>query len=135
MTSLRILSRDHPHRTLALATDDCALIFQYTSSESGAGHQRRNNNDPPRCLVEFVSLSSAELKGYRSLGIGFGTLGLVTLDEDVFLCVVTGSSRAATVRPGETVSRIDNVDFCMFLDSFVLPSADIFLRLSESFGL
>ncbi|GFF16671.1 DNase I-like protein [Aspergillus terreus] len=110
MTSLRILSRDHPHRTLALATDDCALIFQYTS-ESGAGHQRRNNNDPPRCLVEFVSHSSAELKGYRSLGLGFGTLGLVTLDEDVFLCVVTGSSRAATVRPGETVSRIDNVDF------------------------
>ncbi|KAL4891371.1 SacI homology domain-containing protein [Aspergillus ambiguus] len=110
MPSLHILSRDHPHRTLALATDDCALIFQHTASEPGLTNPRRNN-DPPRCRVEFVNLSSADLKGYRLLGNGFGTLGLVTLDEDVFLSVVTRASRAATVRPGETVLRIDNVDF------------------------
>ncbi|KAF9884102.1 inositol polyphosphate 5-phosphatase [Aspergillus nanangensis] len=110
MSNLRILSRDHPRRTLALAAHDCALIFHYNVPESGANSQRRSS-DAPRCLVEFVSLSSVELKGYRLLGNGYGTLGLVTLDDDVFLCVITGSSRAATPRPGETVSRIDNVDF------------------------
>jgi hypothetical protein len=36
---------------------------------------------------------------------------MITLNEDVFVCVVTGASQAATVRPGETVSRIDNVGF------------------------
>lgn len=56
-----------------------------------------------------------DLAGYRSIGAGYGTLGLVTLNEDVFICVVTGSSQAATVRPAETVSRIDSVDFCMHL--------------------
>lgn len=113
MPSLQVLSRDHPQRALALVTDNFALIFQHTTSELGpTGHRR--GGDSPRCLVQFVSRSSLELKDYRSLGKGFGTLGLVTLDHDVFLCVVTGSSRAATVRPNETVSRIDNVEFCRF---------------------
>ena len=67
-----------------------------------------------RCLVEFSSVSHIETSSYRLLGYGYGTLGLITLGEDVFLCVITGFSQAAMVRPGETVSRIDNVDFCMF---------------------
>jgi hypothetical protein len=57
-------------------------------------------------------LKSVDLKGYRALGHGFGTLGLITLGEEVFLSIVTGSSSAAVVRPGEAISRIDNVDFC-----------------------
>ncbi|XHG05215.1 hypothetical protein AWENTII_008459 [Aspergillus wentii] len=107
MSSLRILCRDLPHRTIALVTTEYALIFQHGSIDAVASNQ----NGTPRCLVEFSNISSIDWRDYRFLGEGYGTLGLITLDEDVFLCVVTGSSKAATVRPGETVSRIDNVDF------------------------
>ena len=111
MSSLRILCQDHPQRTIVLATAEHALIFQYCSADPAPNV----SNEPPRCLVKFSGLSSVDLKGYRFLGNGYGTLGLITLDEDVFLCVVTGSSKAATVRPGETVLRIENVDFCIML--------------------
>ena len=106
MFNLRVLCRDHPQRAIALVTSDHALIFHYNTVGAGA-------KTTPRCQVEFSNVSSANLDGYRPLGAGHGTLGMITLDEDVFVCVVTDSSEAATVRPWESVSRIDNVDFCM----------------------
>lgn len=109
MPSLRVFSRDSPHRTLAITTTDFALIFKHSSTEPGVNKLR--SNGPPRCFVEFASLQSVDLKDYRALGDGYGILGLIALGEEVFICVVTASSSAAAVRPGETVSRIDNVDF------------------------
>lgn len=105
MSNLRVLCRDQPQRTIALVSPDHALVFHHTSTDA---------KDSARCQVEFSDLESVDLDRYRSLGAGKGTLGLVTLNEDVFVCVVTNSTRAATVRPGETVSRIDSVSFCMF---------------------
>lgn len=107
MFNLRVLCQDHPQRTIALVTSDHVLVFHYTAVGPDV-------KTAPRCQVEFSDVSSVDLRGYRPLGAGHGTLGLVTLNEDVFVCVVTGSSQAATVRPGEAVSRIDNVDFCMY---------------------
>ncbi|PYH97010.1 DNase I-like protein [Aspergillus ellipticus CBS 707.79] len=110
MPSLRIYTRKYPTRTVVLITAEYALIFRHglTDSEIDAS---RNNKATPRCLVEFISSESLDLQGFRLLGDGHGTLGLVTFGEDIFLCVVTGSSKAATIRPGETVSKIENVDF------------------------
>ncbi|KAJ5780865.1 hypothetical protein N7457_006025 [Penicillium paradoxum] len=104
MSNLRVLCRDQPQRTIALASSDHALVFHYTLTET-------ITKDSPRCQLEFSDLKSVDLETYRPLGYGYGTLGLITLNEDVFVCVVTSSSQAATVRPGETVSRIDNVAF------------------------
>lgn len=63
-------------------------------------------------------MDSADLEGYRSLrGANMsskvhGTLGLITLNNDVFLCVVSAvTPRPITIRPGETVRRIEGVDF------------------------
>ena len=114
MFNLRVLCRDHPQRTIALVTSDHALIFHYNATGTAV-------NTTPRCRVEFTNVSSVDLNGYRSLGAGHGTLGMITLGDDLFVCVVTGSSQAAIVRPGETVSKIDNVDFCacfIYLPSF-----------------
>ncbi|CAG7918182.1 unnamed protein product [Penicillium olsonii] len=102
MSNLRVLCRDQPQRTIALVSSDHALVFHHTSTDT---------KDSPRCQVEFSDLESVDLQGYRPLGAGKGTLGLVTLNEDIFVCVVTSSSQAATVRPGEHVSRIDSVGF------------------------
>ncbi|KAL4991570.1 SacI homology domain-containing protein [Aspergillus falconensis] len=110
MPSIRVFCRDHPVRTFIVATSDHALVFQHSLQES-ASNDLPVKHDTQRCLVEFASLSSIDLTGYRPLGSGYGTLGLVTIDQDVFICVVTRSSKAATVRPGETVLRIEDVDF------------------------
>ncbi|GFF56306.1 SacI domain and endonuclease/exonuclease/phosphatase family protein [Aspergillus udagawae] len=110
MPILRVFCRDYPQRTLILATTDYALIFKAIADE--VDHNKGSNKrDTIHCLVEFSSLSSVDLTDYRCLCDGHGTLGLIALDGDVFLCVVTGASKAGTVRPGEAVWRIDNVHF------------------------
>ncbi|RAL15693.1 SacI domain and endonuclease/exonuclease/phosphatase family protein [Aspergillus homomorphus CBS 101889] len=107
MANLRIYTRDFPQRIVALATVEYVLIFQAeTLSE-----QRRDGETTTRCLVDLVPVSSVNLEDYQIRGSGYGTLGLINLDDDVFLSVITGSSKAATVRPGESVYRIDTVDF------------------------
>lgn len=67
--------------------------------------------DAPRCMVEFVQKTQVDLKGYRTLTTAKGALGLITLGEDVFVCVATGSREVATVRPNETVQQIFAVEF------------------------
>ena len=64
-------------------------------------------------MVESCALDSISLDGYKILTpVGVhGTLGLITVNNDVFLCVVNGASRVAVVRPGETVQRISSVEF------------------------
>lgn len=64
-------------------------------------------------MVEFIALENVDLTDYhvlRSHGV-YGTLGLINIDTDVFLCVISGAIRVATVRPNETVQRILSVDF------------------------
>jgi endonuclease/exonuclease/phosphatase family metal-dependent hydrolase len=61
------------------------------------------------------------MKDYRSLPFSDikGTLGLITIGPDVFLCVVNDSKRAATVRPGETIQQIKSVEFhCLSRSDF-----------------
>lgn len=64
-------------------------------------------------MVEFAEVSSADLSDYRTLSPlpVHGTLGLITIDNDVFLCVLSGATKVASVRPGETVDRIHAVEF------------------------
>lgn len=128
--TIRVLLKDYPHRTIALATEDHALVFRHSPPGAGSSahgstsslpmKQQGGGHAPPRCMVEFSALSSLDLTGYRPLRGALGTLGLVTLEKDVFLCVITGSSQAATVRPGETVQRIHSVEFCKSKDTDLL---------------
>lgn len=106
MFNFRVLRREQPNRSIALQGSDHVLIFHHNAADE-------RSKTAPRCQVEFSEIASVDLKGFRPLGAGYGTLGLVTLNEDVFVCVITGASQAANVRPGESVAKIDNVDFCM----------------------
>lgn len=115
MSTLRVLCRDQPRRSIALATDDCVLEITQPNVDYGRNGPTSKHQDTTRCLLEAFFRSSSDLQGYRLLGEGWGTLGLISLNRDVFICVVTNSSRAATVRPGETVLKIENVEFCLCL--------------------
>lgn len=115
----RVLLRDSPHRAIALATDSHVLIFRHSPSATSSGLRSGSVNSlsesgaPPRCIVEFSPWESADMEGYRPLSslAVHGTLGLVSLNNDVFLCVVNGTAKVASVRPGESIQRILSVEF------------------------
>jgi hypothetical protein len=128
--SLRVLCRDYPQRTIALAAEDYVLSFQHISTPSESfSTTSLSSATQQRCIVEFSSRSSINLKEYRPLSTCFGTLGLITLNSDVFLCVVARASQVATVRPGETVQRISNVEFCEISSS---PNTRLCFFFSDS---
>lgn len=110
--SLRLLLREHPNRSIALTTESHALIFRHSTASDLSVHGTYKSS-PHRCMVEFSSLTSVNLADYRTLttlGV-HGTLGLINIETDIFLCVISGAARVATVRPGETVQRITSVEF------------------------
>lgn len=122
--SCRILIREQPYRAIAIVSSSHALILRHsaTTSEAVANNgsltsvaSLRNHIDTlsSKCMVEFTPVSDSLLADYRSLTPRpiFGTLGLISIQRDVFLCVITGASRVATVRPGETVEKIESAQF------------------------
>jgi synaptojanin len=124
--SSQLLIREYPHRAIAIASPSHALIFRHSSTTSEAianGSLASVASARPRiggadgiaskCMVEFTSTSGQTLNDYRPLTPRpiYGTLGLISVTGDVFLAVVTQATRAATVRPGETVEKISDVAF------------------------
>ncbi|KAH9909420.1 SacI-like domain-containing protein [Xylariomycetidae sp. FL2044] len=123
--SSKLLIRDYPHRAIAIATPTHALIFRYSPTTSEAiangslvsvhSTRSRTNVEGPvsKCMVEFSPITNHLLHDFRPLTPRpiYGTLGLISIEKDVFLCVVTQASRAASLRPGETVEKIASVDF------------------------
>ena len=115
--SLQLLVRERPQRSLALATDTHALIFRYSQSNVALD---KSSIEPSsrllasRCMVEFSPIENTDLADYhvlRALSV-YGTLGLIQINTDIFLCVISGALKVATVRPNETVHRILSVEFC-----------------------
>ncbi|KAF3919349.1 hypothetical protein ABW21_db0203708 [Orbilia brochopaga] len=135
---IRILLRSHPHRSIALCTQDHVLTFRHNPTASHAApsyaanlpynnHNSGSNSSvnlssgvngsngaAAKCMVEFAEKREVDLSKYHPMGSALpcrGTLGLISLNGDVFICVVTGASLVANVRPGETVYRIHAVEF------------------------
>ena len=121
--SLRLLLRDRPQRSFAIITETQALVFRHSLSTASADLQNNATStsaSASKCMVEFVPLENIDLTGYRllrSAGV-YGTLGFINISADVFLCVISGAVRIATVRPNETVQRILAVEFCRSLTHF-----------------
>ena len=65
-------------------------------------------------MVEIQPKQNAELENYRQLTAQpiLGTLGLLALGKDVFICVVRSARKVAVVRPEETIEKILSVQFC-----------------------
>lgn len=114
---IKIFIRDAPQRAIALGTESHVLIFRHSPSANGTKSSSfaslSDTAAPPRCIVEWAPWEGIDMKDYRSLpSLDIkGTLGLVTIQNDVFLCVVNRARKAATVRTGETVQQIQSVEF------------------------
>ncbi|KAI9808285.1 MAG: hypothetical protein M1825_004742 [Sarcosagium campestre] len=129
--SMRILLREQPQRAIALVTSTHALVFRHSHSSSNGVNNGATSSvqslpahggaTVPRCIVDFTDAASLDLTDYRPLSTSSikGTLGLITINNDVFLCVVSGATRVATVRPNENVERILAVEFfCLNSDEY-----------------
>ncbi|KAF1815555.1 hypothetical protein P152DRAFT_410490 [Eremomyces bilateralis CBS 781.70] len=131
--SIRVLIKDSSHRAIALATATSVLILRHSESSvennsSGSSTSLVNGGaNAFRCIVEFSSIDDVDLSEYRSLSSQtvHGTLGLISIANEVFLCVVSAAQKAATVRPAETVQKILAVEF------HCLSSTDYDFVLSE----
>ena len=115
--SLQVLIREHPRRSFALVTKTHALILRHSLSSTNADNINFGTNIKglaSKCMVEFTTLENVDLSEYRVLRASgvHGTLGLININADVFLCVITSARNVATVRPNETVQRILAVEFC-----------------------
>ena len=132
--SSELYIRDYPHRSIAIVSPTHSLVLRYSTSANETPSNNSSYASLPRpragnsagdnlvakCMVEFSPNSNNLLKDYRPLTSRpiYGTLGLIAVKNEVFLSVITQASRAATVRPGETVERIGGVAF------YCLSSAD-----------
>ncbi|KAK9242543.1 SacI homology domain-containing protein [Lipomyces tetrasporus] len=124
--AMRIYFREQP-RTLLLATDEYALSFQCVSDtteektsyktdkpSSGNNSHGFGNNAASRVLVDFTSQETIDFTRYKPLSSlpCYGCLGLLNVDGDVFLAVITGASKVAEpVADIETVYRIHALEF------------------------
>ncbi|EDO02011.1 hypothetical protein SS1G_04487 [Sclerotinia sclerotiorum 1980 UF-70] len=107
--SIRVLLREYPHRSIALVTPTHTLIFRHSPTNDSTSNGLLNPIYPiyprgstdglaaPKCMVEFADVSSIDLSEYRTLSPMpvHGTLGLITVSNDIFLCVITGTTRVA----------------------------------------
>ncbi|KUI66736.1 Inositol-1,4,5-trisphosphate 5-phosphatase 1 [Cytospora mali] len=128
--SSQLLIREYPHRAIAIVSNGHALIFRHspTTNEAIANGSLTSvpsarpragtgasavDNFASRCMVEFTAVTKDTLNEYRPLTSRpiYGTLGLISVDRDVFLSVITHASRVSTLRPGETIERILAVEF------------------------
>lgn len=107
---LKVFVEEAP-RTVFLVAESYALTFRHLLSATKS-FAARKDAITPRCIVQFSTAASLDLSRCRQLGHGYGTLGLIAFSGDVFLCVVTDASQIAAVRPGETVNKINTVEFC-----------------------
>lgn len=112
--SLRLLLRDDPSRAFAIVSDTHAVTFRQSRDASTLQSESQSSGVNIKYLVEFNNLDRVDLANYRVVrnsGV-HGTLGLININQDVFLCLISGAVRVATVRPNETVQRILSVNFC-----------------------
>ncbi|KAK4230550.1 putative inositol-1,4,5-trisphosphate 5-phosphatase [Podospora fimiseda] len=112
--SSKVLIRKYPHRAIAIESNSHVLILRHSNTSLPSARARGSSDTiSSKCMVEFSPKSEAILDDYHALTPRpiYGTLGLISIGRDVFLCVITQASRVATIRPGETVERIDAVQF------------------------
>ncbi|CCH41078.1 hypothetical protein BN7_615 [Wickerhamomyces ciferrii] len=99
---MRLLIKENP-RTLALVSKTHVLLFRHI----------RTKNNLPRCVIEFSSIDEINLQSYKKITNKeiHGFLGLIEVNNDSYLCAITGKHQVASPIPGETVNKIFSVDF------------------------
>lgn len=97
---MNILLRPGSKRTLALESTSHVLLFRYI-------------NETQKCAIELIPKSSFISQPYKQLSRSkpHGFLGLIEINDDIFLCVITSKIHAAQPLQGENINKIADVEF------------------------
>ncbi len=97
---MRVYVRLNP-RSLALVSETSVMILFPIKSNRGT------------CSISFLPRSEFPISQYQPLSKseGYGLLGLSYIDGHIYLGIISGASKVALPRNGETVQRIDAVEF------------------------
>ncbi|KAH3687634.1 hypothetical protein WICPIJ_001387 [Wickerhamomyces pijperi] len=70
-------------------------------------------NGSKRCVIEFLPTSQVNLRPFKPLSDRhiYGLLGLIEVENDYFICCITGTKQVASPMPSQTIYRIYGVDF------------------------
>lgn len=107
---LYVSNRHSEDRRIALVSESHALIFQSTND---------SDSKPRSCSLTLVVRDELKNQGYKRLTYReiFGFIGLIEVDNNIFIGVITGASKVASPVPGETVNKIYAADFYCLTDS------------------
>lgn len=97
---MNILLRPGSKRTLALESTTHVLLFRYI-------------HETQKCAIELIPKTSFVSQPYKQLSRTrpHGFLGLIEMNDDVFLCVITSKIHAAQPLSGESINKIADVEF------------------------
>ncbi|CAI8500038.1 unnamed protein product [Pichia kudriavzevii] len=98
--TMNILVRQGTKRTLALQSATHVLLFRYI-------------NETQKCAIELIDRESFSSKSYKQLSRSKpqGFLGLIEMNNDIFLCVITSKLHVAQPLPHESIYKIVDVEF------------------------
>ncbi|TID31090.1 hypothetical protein CANINC_000334 [Pichia inconspicua] len=99
---MNVLLRSGSKRTLALESHSHVLLFRYIKETRKSAIELVPKN-------EFIDKQYKQLSRSKSRSHGF--LGLIEMNGDVFLCVITSKITVATPIDGESVNKIVDVEF------------------------
>ncbi|OWB61676.1 phosphatidylinositol phosphate phosphatase activity protein [[Candida] boidinii] len=106
---MRILLNTHNgKRTLAIESETHCLLFMFIKNLK-------------KCAIELVDKKNFNRNHYEELSKRkiTGFLGLIEMNQDVFLCVITGSIDVASPSKNEKINKIMDVEFyCLTKDSW-----------------
>ena len=109
---LILASNENQERKLALVSQSFALVFRAV---------KRNGSKNPSCGIKLVTRNELKNHHFRKLSEHkvYGFIGCIQVDNNIFMGVITGSTKVASPIPNETVNRIFAVDFfCISDDSW-----------------
>ncbi|KAI5949374.1 INP53 [Candida jiufengensis] len=105
---MKLLYKENP-RTLALYSETYSLTFRSLT--------KKQSDSPPKPIVNLELVPNTQISkedGFKTLlkREVFGCLGLIYVDDQIFLAVITGAlTKVATPIAHETVDKIYSVDF------------------------
>ena len=96
---MKIYVRHRP-RSIALADNEYALVIRYAEKASAPTNAREPPT--PKCIIEFARRADIKLDEQYGLLSDIehaGCLGLIEINSDIFVCLISSSEQVAFPRP------------------------------------
>ena len=102
----------------AVGNSKSAALTSASSLSLGSHKSNGETRSISTVIVEFQPARDVDLDRCELLAECFGCIGLITVEDDIFVCVISSRSKAAVPTPHRTVWTIHDVDFYSLTRSY-----------------